>query len=319
MSTCEISTAVAAHIPFACPICKIALDTGAISLNCPSCHTAFPIANGIPVLINESRSVFRTADYVGQSSYTGASGYGGHLEKNTGLRAAYRRWVHRLKETPPPSRDFDVHAAVAKIHEEWPEARILAIGSGDATIPGSVFYTDVAFGKHVQCIADAHDLPFADGSFDACIIVAVLEHVLDPNRCVSEIQRILRPGGFVYAETPFMQPVHMGAFDFTRFTYLGHRRLFRYFEKVADGIAGGPGVSTVQMLNYLAASVTARPGLKRYLRLATLVISHPFRNLDRLTNRHDAAYDSASGFYFFGRLTNQPLCDRELLKTYRGG
>ena len=39
----------------------------------------------------------------------------------------------------------------------------------------------------------------------------------------------------MYAETPFMQQVHEGAYDFTRFTVLGHRCLFKYFEKNDSG------------------------------------------------------------------------------------
>ena len=37
--------------------------------------------------------------------------------------------------------------------------------------------------------------------------------------------------GIVYAETPFMQQVHEGAYDFTRYTVLGHRYLFKKFKQ----------------------------------------------------------------------------------------
>jgi len=57
--------------------------------------------------------------------------------------------------------------------------------------------------------------------FDAVWIQAVLEHVLDPVRVVAEIHRVLRPGGLVYSEIPFMQEVHEGAYDFTRFRLSG--------------------------------------------------------------------------------------------------
>jgi SAM-dependent methyltransferase len=41
-----------------------------------------------------------------------------------------------------------------------------------------------------------------------CWIQAVLEHALDPPVVVAEIYRVLKPGGLVYADTPFMQRVH---------------------------------------------------------------------------------------------------------------
>jgi hypothetical protein len=46
-------------------------------------------------------------------------------------------------------------------------------------------------------------------------------------RVASEIHRLLKSGGFVYSEIPFMQQVHEGAYDFTRYTLVGHRALFR--------------------------------------------------------------------------------------------
>ncbi len=46
---------------------------------------------------------------------------------------------------------------------------------------------------------------------------------------MKEIHRVLKDDGIVYADTPFMQQVHEGAYDFTRFTLSGHRWLFKNF------------------------------------------------------------------------------------------
>ena len=74
---------------------------------------------------------------------------------------------------------------------------------------------------------------------DAVICQAVLEHVLEPASAVSEIHRVLRRDGLVYAETPFMQQVHERAYDFSRFTQSGHRWLFRRFSEISAGPIGG--------------------------------------------------------------------------------
>lgn len=305
------------HPPLACPIHKISLDS---EFYCSSCSKHYPAKNGIPILLNEENSIFRTADYLDSiAAYEGASGYAGHLDKRTGLRQYYRRAMFYLGESAVRMRDYSTSEAVKHILSKNPNAQLLVIGAGDTSLKGNVTYTDVAFGKNVTCIADAHDLPFLDQSFDACIACAVLEHVLDPYRCVDEIVRVLKPHGFVYAETPFMQPVHMREHDFTRFTFLGHRRLFRRFDEIRSGICGGPGVSASQILRYAITAISDKPTQKKWLKLIALLGTYPLRWLDRLSYSNSSAYDSASGFYFFGSLRPTPLPDTELLKSFRGG
>ena len=45
--------------------------------------------------------------------------------------------------------------------------------------------------------ADAQALPFADGSFDAATMALVIAFVPDPAKAVSEMARVVRPGGCV--------------------------------------------------------------------------------------------------------------------------
>lgn len=50
-------------------------------------------------------------------------------------------------------------------------------------------------------------LPYEDGSFDAVVCVDVLEHVNDLTKVVSEIARVLRPGGMFLYDTINRNPV----------------------------------------------------------------------------------------------------------------
>lgn len=43
---------------------------------------------------------------------------------------------------------------------------------------------------------------FAEGSFDAVILSAVLEHLYNPDETVREVARILRPGGVLFVDVP---------------------------------------------------------------------------------------------------------------------
>jgi ubiquinone/menaquinone biosynthesis C-methylase UbiE len=50
-------------------------------------------------------------------------------------------------------------------------------------------------GPIVAARADARDLPFDDGSFDAAYMVTVLGEIPDPGAALREIRRVLKPGG----------------------------------------------------------------------------------------------------------------------------
>jgi SAM-dependent methyltransferase len=69
-------------------------------------------------------------------------------------------------------------------------------------------------------------LPFLDGSFDAVISLAVLEHVKDPFRCAKEISRVLKPGASLMCCVPFLQPMHAYPHHYYNMTSEGIRNLF---------------------------------------------------------------------------------------------
>ena len=265
----------------------------------------YRIAGGVPVLIAEERSLF-SASPARPKPPARARRLAAHLPRDS-YNAGTERLVARL-------------LALLLAAAERP--RVLVVGGGtlgagmgplldhpaiDAT------ETDVWLGPRVVLVCDAHDLPFADGSFDAVVCQAVLEHVLDPPRVVSEIRRVLAPGGLVYAEIPFMQQVHEGAYDLTRYTYVGLRRLFREFDEVAAGAVCGPAMAAAWSLRYLAVTLFGR-------RAAHLVplLTFWLPRLDRRLIDRPAALDAASSIGFLGRRREQPLGDAEIVATYRG-
>jgi ubiquinone/menaquinone biosynthesis C-methylase UbiE len=53
---------------------------------------------------------------------------------------------------------------------------------------------------------DAGAMPFGDGAFDRVIAAEVLEHILDDQRAMNELARVLRPGGLAAITVPAFLP-----------------------------------------------------------------------------------------------------------------
>jgi len=69
-------------------------------------------------------------------------------------------------------------------------------------------------------------LPFKDNVFEAVISLSVLEHVKDPFLCAKEISRVLKPGGKLICNVPFLQPFHGYPHHYYNMTGQGLRNLF---------------------------------------------------------------------------------------------
>lgn len=68
-------------------------------------------------------------------------------------------------------------------------------------------------------------LPIEDQVFDTVLCTQVLEHVPDPRRLFTELNRVLRPGGTLILTAPLSYRVHSEPHDFFRFTKYGLIRL----------------------------------------------------------------------------------------------
>jgi SAM-dependent methyltransferase len=303
-----------------CPACGSRLDRRELAFECasPPCGRSYPDApGGIPILIDEEQSVFRHEQFLGNEAT--------FFRRHAGIRRFLRSLV------PDPGENRKAPANFARMRELLLDgrehARVLVLGGSvlgagvehllDPRI--ELVESDVSIGPRSTIICDAHSIPFADASFDGVVSQAVLEHVADPIRCVAEITRVLRPDAVLYAETPFMQQVHGGAYDFTRFSLLGHRRLFRSFSEIASGAVSGPATAMAWSWEYLLVALVPWKGMRGVMRaFARLTSALPLRMLDRIIVDRDAALDGASGFYFLGRKSDRSITDRELIGLYRG-
>ena len=179
-----------------------------------------------------------------------------------------------------------------KIAERLPRltGAVLVLGAGHDPYrdllsgASSVLTTDISdeYGT-VDRIADAHDLPFEDESFDCVVAIEVFEHLASPSKAGGEVLRVLKRGGTGVVSIPFMFHVHGDPYDFSRLTKSGLEQLFLEASAISVGEMGG-------RLHVISDLVTtaARP-------LAAMrVINHVFR-LPYL--RSQASADCPSGYW----------------------
>ncbi len=181
-----------------------------------------------------------------------------------------------------------------------------------------VTYTDVDLGADVALFCDAHELPFLDATRDAVVTTAVLEHVMYPKRAATEIPRVLRLGGLLYSEMPFMQQVHEGAYDFTRYTLSDHRRLFNHFAELESGMVAGPATALVWSIENFVLAFVSEPILRRAAQVVVRIVADWIKHFDRLLKHSPQAMDGASCTYFYGIKREGVVPDPEIVARYVG-
>ena len=281
--------------------------------DCLAGGSGFINAAGQPVIVDFSRSLFDLSEFLDAR----IPDIGSHTTSTFGM------WRMKLREVMFGVNEI-AREKCADLMErlslrDRPVVLIVGggtIGSGIEALYESdavrLVSTDVFPSSVTTLVSDAHHLPFRDGCFDAIWIQAVLEHVLEPEVVVAELHRVLKTDGLIYADTPFMQQVHAGAYDFQRFSPSAHRWLFRNFSEIDAGAVGGAGVSLLWSLRYFLRAL----GLGNKISTG---LSLPFfwlRFLDRFTRRRENL-DAANGVFFFGAWAAQSLRPKDIVAYYQ--
>lgn len=174
---------------------------------------------------------------------------------------------------------------------------ILNLGAGNSRVADDVINLDFMPYTNVTIVADLTQLPFPDNSIDGIINIAVLEHVLDPGRCVEEFFRVLKPGGRGLLLIPFIQGFHASPHDYQRFTKSGLLHLLRSFN-VRRITSVGPTSGLLWVLSeWLGLAFSfGIPRLQSVLSLIFMVITSPLKWFDFVLRHFSGADNITTAF-----------------------
>jgi SAM-dependent methyltransferase len=199
-----------------CPRCqKEFIDDGQDSIRCSGCGYEVRLIDGKP-LFTDVPATIEPWEKVERGP-----------EKGTAWRRSNWKFLNR---------------EVKKLSKE---ALILDVGAGhgdfaDIFVGLNYLSLDIVPYAEVDLVCDlGQTVPFKDGTFDAVVLMNVLEHVYENRQLVQNIAKVLKPGGKLILTVPFLLKVHQAPYDFSRYTpyYL-------------ENLAGDAGLKVTNLSGY---------------------------------------------------------------------
>lgn len=129
-------------------------------------------------------------------------------ERTPSTRRVMRAWINGqriLQQVAPHLPDgcklLEVGAGIGCTVKTFERAGFQAEGID----PGGEFlsFSQNRLNAHVQ-VGDLYDLPESQ-SYDAVLLVHVIEHFASPRRAIEKIAKLLKPGGMLYVECPNLE------------------------------------------------------------------------------------------------------------------
>jgi len=130
-------------------------------------------------------------------------------------------------------------------------------------------------GVRADILADLNEpLPIGEAVADTVVALSVLEHLREPRKMLSEVYRIMRPGGTLVLQVPWQWWIHEAPYDFFRYTPygLGYLLSGSGFSEIKIKAQLGFFSMLALKLNYFSLRLIRGPKTLRLLTRAVLQI-----------------------------------------------
>ncbi len=270
-----------------CPACYGKVILSAPDIKCTVCGADYRFESNFPVLMTDEDREHLNGFLATHSSQT---------------VPAVNSKIRRLLFPPGPCYDPRRQERMDRLWARFDANSIIVdVGAQSARLREDVITVDLAPFSGVDVVGNAHRLPIGDDSVDLIINTGVLEHVEDADAVVSEFHRVVRPGGVVYTEIPFMQGYHPDPADFMRLTYSGLKRMFGQFHVEEMDVSSGPFSGLAWMVREVLASIFSGPSKFTWAWMLSGWLSFWIKYLDRWIVPRPFSHRVASSYYVIAR------------------
>lgn len=289
----------------ACPNCKLPkLTQDKHKIKCDRCSELYDIIVDTPVLIKDDSPVhawYRPRVKPKLDTFRGIKKY---IYK-------FYKWLYPEERIWTKKSQKAVSEILAKNNTNESQNNVVLIGAGLESVYRQELkkYRDIiriglANRSEVDLLCDICDIPLKDESLDLLLSSSVLEHVYNPELAVKEMYRVVKPGGYVYAEIPFLRAFHMIPVDYQRYTISGIEELFKRhgFKLITKGICSGPFTGLALYLrDFISSLFSFNKYIKMTIELVLSLFLHPIKYIDRLFENTNWATINACNYYYIGR------------------
>lgn len=188
-----------------------------------------------------------------------------------------KKWLAPLLCTPIHPQWLVLRQSKITRHmiEQSAQGVVLDVGCGDrwaeSILPPSSRYVGLDYPPTVSkgyagkpdVFGDGQHLPFAHSSFDSVVLMDVMEHLPIPEMAMTEAWRVLKPGGIIIMQVPYLYPLHDEPHDFQRWTVHGLNALFESHQfKIRQMTRHGHPLETAAALFAIALANSALDAIK---------------------------------------------------------
>ncbi len=203
-----------------------------------------------------------------------------------------------------PSPVYQSNSQISKVLSMIPnEATIADFGAGGRKITDDTITIDFVKIGSTDIIADIHEIPLKNDSFDCIFCTGTLEHVECPEKVIEEIRRVTKNNGIIYIDVPFIQCYHPDPVDYWRFSIKGLELLCQRngFEKIDSGTNIGSASAFSWVSISFVDSLLPAGILSKIVSKIVGYLLLPIKFLDRFTVNGPNQYLAPSAVYFVGK------------------